>query len=81
MYPEGGGIRLLRNTDDCPQDYTIHGLRTMSQFVVGHLPRGSHFRSWALWDLWWTKWSSDRLFFNFSVSPVSVSFQKCSIIQ
>jgi len=27
MYPEGGGIRLLRNTDDRPQGSAIHGLR------------------------------------------------------
>ena len=45
MYPESGGIRLLRNTDNRPQGSTIHGLRAMSQCVAGHLPRGSHVRS------------------------------------
>ena len=47
LYPEGEGIRLLRNTDDRQQGYTIHGLRAMSQFVSGHLLRGSHVRSRA----------------------------------
>jgi hypothetical protein len=32
-----------------------------------------------MWDLWWTKWHSDRLFSKHFGLPLSVSLHHCSI--
>jgi hypothetical protein len=51
------------------QAVSLHTVTTEAQRVTGQ----------AVWELWWTKWLWDTIFFAYVSFPLSVVFHQCSI--